>query len=60
MEKISFPVYRDDELGLGELANQKLIELEVDEDYESTNSIIEHGKRLCEFDLREEINNRLK
>ena len=29
-QKICFPVYRDEDLGLGELAQKNLIELEVD------------------------------
>ena len=50
-----FPVYQDNEVGIDPQNGGCVIELKVDEDCESTNSIVNYGIKLCQEDLNDFI-----
>lgn len=51
----AFPVYQDNEVGIDQENGGRVIELKVDEDCESTNSIVNYGVKLCQEDLHDFI-----
>jgi hypothetical protein len=46
-----FPIYHDSDVGIDSENGGFVIDLKVDEDCESTNSIVNYGVQLCRKDL---------
>lgn len=51
-------MYRDGDIGIDEENSRQVIELRVDEDCESSMSVIRYGVKLCEEDLRDGVRKR--
>lgn len=55
-----FPIFKDVDIGIDSVNGAYVIELKVDEDCESSHSIVDYGVRLCKEDLRDGLYDRNK
>lgn len=49
----AFPLYRDSDVGIDSRNGAFVNDLKVDQDCESTNSIVKYGVMLCQEDLKD-------
>ena len=52
-EMVGFPVFRDKEVGIDSVNGKAIMEINADEDVESTKSIVDYGTKLCYLDLKD-------